>query len=56
MVNSKFVMDTVAIVTVFVNDCGDVDVIVKLSKLKWSNAMGKCKEAVTKTVNSNKNL
>ena len=68
MVRSKFVMEIVAIVTVlkllmyqienfviFI-DYGDVDVIVKLSKWKWSNAIGNRKEAVNKTVNSTKNL
>ena len=33
-------------------DYGDVGVTVKLSKWKWSNAIGNRKKAVTKTVNS----
>ena len=33
-------------------DYGDVGVIVKLSKWKWSNTIGNRRKAVTKTVNS----
>ena len=38
------------------NDYGDVGVIVKQSKWKWSNTVGNRTQAVIKTVNSTKNL
>ena len=68
MVKSKYAMEAVAIVTVskllmyqtenfviFIDE-GVVGVTVKLSKWKWSNTIGNRKEAITKTVNSIKDL
>ena len=68
MVKSKYAMEAVAIVTVskllmyqtenfviFIDE-GVVGVTVKLSKWKWSNTIGNRKEAISKTVNSIKDL
>ena len=52
---SRLSMFQIEKIVIFI-DYGDVGVIVKLSKWKWSNTIGNRKEAVTKTINSTKNL